>query len=547
MKKIKPIVKLLARSVMKSSTDESYLLIEYSSIDLGMTKLIIPTNLLNKPREFFSLLISKGFPANADRNVRKQIIDSLCEYCENTFILTKKPGFVGDSYVSPCGKIWASDDKYGPIIQPEYQNNLPLVCKKGNIQQWKDNLATYAIYSSRLMLGLCSAFSAFLLKDTGIESGGFHIFGMSSVGKSTVLFFSASVYGPPEYINTMKFTDKAVQELAQAHNDALLCLDELKLADSNPKKAAEKTQGVTYILASGRGIKYSMNYEKQKEIDEWRVIFLSAGERSLKQHAADGGISRLEGEEARAIDIPADTGSGHGIFETIPMEVGSSSELVQNIAVLCNQYHGSAQYAFLKKYVSQCKTNPKKMTQYLNQRIEFFLKKHDVDKNNGVEIRTAKRFALAYAAGALAAKYKVLPFDKKEVMKGVSRCYQDARAYLNEGIVKPVSKVVRIPDELLQLLSTADMVDLDKDKSLSNDEINKLAVFNKKIDGVSVFAVKSDVLKGIAPDRRQLRLLLEHLATKGILLRDAAGKNTRAMRKGVARRYCFVKNVFDIK
>ncbi|HIE6128578.1 TPA: DUF927 domain-containing protein [Proteus mirabilis] len=357
---------------------------------------------------------------------------------------------------------------------------------------------------------------------------------------SAFLFFSASVYGNFEYVDTLKLTEKATQELAQAHNDALLCLDELKLADPNPKKAAEKIQGLIYLLSSGRGTKYSKNYEKQEGADEWRIVFLSAGERSLKQHAADGGISRLEGEEARVIDISADTGSGHGIFETIPMEVGSSSELVQNIAVLCNQYHGSAKYAFLKKYVSRRKTNPKKMAQYLNQCIEFFLKKHDVDKNNGVEIRTAKRFALAYAAGALAARYKVLPFDKKEVMKGISRCYQDARAYLNEGIVKPVSKFVRIPDELLQLLSTADVVDLDKDKSLSNDEINKLAVFKKKIDGVSVFAVKSDILKGIEPDRRQLRLLLEHLAIKGILLRDAAGKNTRTVRKGIGRRYCFI-------
>lgn len=37
-------VNLLAHSAMKSSADKSFLLIEYSSLDLGMTKLIIPTN-----------------------------------------------------------------------------------------------------------------------------------------------------------------------------------------------------------------------------------------------------------------------------------------------------------------------------------------------------------------------------------------------------------------------------------------------------------------------------------------------------------------------
>lgn len=125
-------------------------------------------------------------------------------------------------------------------------------------------------------------------------------------------------------------------------------------------------------------------------------------------------------------------------------------------------------------------------------------------------------------------------------MNGISRCYQDARAYLNEGAVKSTPKIVRIPDELLHLLSTVDVVDLDKDKSLSSDEIDELAIFKKKIDGVSVLALKSEVLNEIVPDRQQRKLLLEHLAVQGMLLRDAMGKNTRAVRKGVRRRYCII-------
>ncbi|MGV7960097.1 hypothetical protein QPK13_02905 [Photorhabdus tasmaniensis] len=194
-----------------------------------------------------------------------------------------------------------------------------------------------------------------------------------------------------------------------------------------------------------------------------------------------------------------------------------------------------------KKYVPQRKAEPEKVKQYLNKRIEFFLKKHNIDKNNRVEVRTAKRFALTYAAGALAIKYKVLPFTKKAVMNGISRCYLDAMAYLNKVETKHSSDNICIPDELLKLLSLGDVFDLDEENSLNSDAINQLSVFKKKIDSVEMLAVKSDILKGIEPDRQKRNLLLEYLATQGILLRDADGKNTRAVRKGVGRRYCFVK------
>ncbi|NHB86202.1 hypothetical protein [Photorhabdus tasmaniensis] len=194
-----------------------------------------------------------------------------------------------------------------------------------------------------------------------------------------------------------------------------------------------------------------------------------------------------------------------------------------------------------KKYVPQRKAEPEKVKQYLNKRIEFFLKKHNIDKNNRVEVRTAKRFALTYAAGALAIKYKVLPFTKKAVMNGISRCYLDAMAYLNKVETKHSSDNICIPDELLKLLSLGDVFDLDEENSLNSGEINQLSVFKKKIDSVEMLAVKSDILKGIEPDRQKRNLLLEYLATQGILLRDADGKNTRAVRKGVGRRYCFVK------
>ena len=50
---------------------------------------------------------------------------------------------------------------------------------------------------------------------------------------------------------------------------------------------------------------------------EWRLLFLSAGEVGLAQHIRDAGKKSKAGQAVRLVDIPADAGQGHGIFDTL--------------------------------------------------------------------------------------------------------------------------------------------------------------------------------------------------------------------------------------
>ena len=73
-----------------------------------------------------------------------------------------------------------------------------------------------------------------------------HFRGVSSEGKTTALRVAATVWGEPGRLERWRTTANALEGVALAHNDNLLCLDELKELD--PRQAG----GVAYMLAGKR-------------------------------------------------------------------------------------------------------------------------------------------------------------------------------------------------------------------------------------------------------------------------------------------------------
>jgi uncharacterized protein (DUF927 family) len=68
-------------------------------------------------------------------------------------------------------------------------------------------VARHAVGNSRLALGLSLPFAGPALHLLGEESGGFHLVGGSSTGKTTVLFCGASAWGCR--VHSWRATDNA--------------------------------------------------------------------------------------------------------------------------------------------------------------------------------------------------------------------------------------------------------------------------------------------------------------------------------------------------
>lgn len=502
---------------------------------------LLPKKLLLSPKNLKEWLIDRHFdlPSEDEWN---EIVDQLKEGADKIGEIVDRTGFIGDSYLLPDGSVIGDQAPHSIFLNHEKKISLPQCDSSGSLDDWKSNVAPAALYSSRIMLAICGALSGYLLKLTRLESGGFHMFGMSSIGKTTGLKVAISISGPRSNMQTWNFTESGAAELAFGHNDSFLAFDELKTIDSDPKEAAKKTTALIYKLCSGIEKKRSANYKSDQ--DSWNVGFLSTGEDSLSKHAAHNANKRLMGEVVRVIDVPADAGKGLGIFESIPKEFDNPSQYVSHLGEQSSQLFGSVQPVFLKELIDDI--NDEGAEKPVKDRIEAwmntFKKKHEVDQESGADVRFANRFALACAAGCLAVEYGVLPFTRSQVYQGISRCYEAALE------LKP--KTLRdncreFNSMVYNYLKSNSFPELRSRKHWSSEQIEEVAGFKLSISKIPFFAIKREKLKAQKMiSRMDIDQVLNEFILKGYLLPDAGGSITRQLtNKGqkIGRFLCFVR------
>lgn len=291
-------------------------------------------------------------------------------------------------------------------------------CQRGTLQQWQHQIARYAVGNSRLAVALSAAFASCLLGPCGIESGGLHLRGPSSIGKSTALEVAGSAWGGGEhgYLRSWRATANGLEGVALGHSDTLLCLDEL--AQIAGREAGE----VAYMLANGSGKSRSARDGSARRSARWRLLFLSSGELGLSDKVAEDGRGRrtTAGQEVRIIDVPADPGSGLGLFEDIH-GFPSAQAFATHLKSAARLHYGTAARAFLRKIASDLDTVRAGVASHTRD----FLARHLVKEADGQVQRVGQRFAVIAAAGELAVSAGILPWPAGEATEAAVRVYED--------------------------------------------------------------------------------------------------------------------------
>ncbi len=284
----------------------------------------------------------------------------------------------------------------------------------GTLNDWRDQVATLCSGNSRLVLAVSSAFAAMLLHHSGIESGGIHFVGESSSGKTTLLRVAASVFGSANYLNRWRGTINGLEALASLRSDTLLILDELAQIDA--KEAGE----IAYMLANGSGKIRAGKSGSSRQRQDWRLLFLSAGEVGLAQHMLEADKKIRAGQEVRLIDIPAEADKCLGVFENLH-SFGSAAAFSNALTRVSATYYGSAAISFLKRITqSECLTRLPTLIKVVCDR---FLNKHLPKDSNGQVYRVCERFGLIAAAGELATDLSITGWFSGEAEKAASECF----------------------------------------------------------------------------------------------------------------------------
>jgi uncharacterized protein (DUF927 family) len=357
-------------------------------------------------------LLSRGY--NFKRKQKGALLDyiqGLGADVEKTYTITDSSGWIGKSFVLPH-KTYGDENLRFRDVDPSPDAITEI---EGDLAEWKHHIGAKCAANSRMTFVVGLAFAAPLLPIVGMESGGIHLLGDTSQGKTTLLKVADSVVGG-KFIQNWRSTANGLEAIATAHNHILFPIDELG--------QAEKAVGeAIYMLGNGRGKIRMTKQLTNRKPKTWQLLFLSSGEIGLGEYMTQAGVTQKGGQEVRMPSIPAvPNGSPFGVFETIH-GCDSSKEFVQNLEAACDRYHGSALDAFLARLIID--RSDKDFEGKLTKRVAEVAKKLAEGTKDHAVSRIANRFALVQVALELAYSYDILTFPIENIEWSVKKIFTD--------------------------------------------------------------------------------------------------------------------------
>lgn len=303
--------------------------------------------------------------------------------------LAQKTGWANErSFILPNSVI--GDDKFMLAAASHVANDYGTA---GTLQEWLEQVATYAEGNVWLVTAIGAALAGPLLSLLDLSNGGLHVFGDSSIGKSTISRVACSVWGSPaRFIKTWRATSNGLEGVAASRNDTLLVLDEIGEADPN------EIGKIIYQLGNGQGKSRADKLGGARPVQTWRLMLLSNGEHPIEALLLQARQQLKAGQQVRLPSISAER--RYGCFDTL-QQFTSGAALADFLNQACEAHHGHLGMAFVRKLVEVPTDELKKGFQSV---LAYF------PAPSGQLGRIAKRFAVIAFAAELAIRWQLLPW-----------------------------------------------------------------------------------------------------------------------------------------
>lgn len=415
-----PPLRVLA--LLRDTEQENWgLLIEFSDKDGHVHRWAVPWRMFSgSGEEMRAELLRQGFFVPPSQKARNLFVEYLAQAKPDQRARSvERTGWHGEGeqrvFVMPGGTIGHCNE---PVHFQSESLRDRVYRQAGEPGAWRSDVADLCRGNSRLVLAVSIAFASMLLHPAEEESGGFHLRGGSSTGKTTALRVAASVFGGPDYLRRWRATDNALEAVAAMHNDTVLILDELAQVD--PKVAGQ----AAYMLANGEGKQRAHRTGSARPVLSWRTLVLSAGEISLAEHMRQDGKKAQAGQEVRLADVSADAGKGYGLFETLHGYTDAAA-LSRALCASAAQVYGTAAPEFITAVLRAGDA----LREEMRVMRAAFCRAVLPGKADGQAYRAANRFALVAVAGELASRWGITGWEAGEADKAARICF---RAWLEQ-------------------------------------------------------------------------------------------------------------------
>ncbi|WP_343597676.1 DUF927 domain-containing protein [Acinetobacter sp.] len=392
--------------------------IQFHDKDNTLHTLIIPyEHFMGEAQDALKLIASHGLMPPRQTHKKNVFIHYLQDYpIEQRFRCVDRTGWYGNAFVT-THKTYGDHEDEQLLFNSEMKDPYSTM---GSLAGWQE-LSRLIEPHALAVLSFACAFSGQLVTPLDMESGGFHIYGTSTDGKSTITKAACSVWGKPKDVSkSWRTTDNALENDAELRNDNFLNLDELRQAV--PKAVSD----IVYMLTGAQGKARGSKSGKNRETKQFNLMYTSTGEITLENHLRRGGIEMDAGLLLRFAHIPSDAGKGFGVFETINYG-NSSSDVGNRINELSSKHYGYAGVLWLE-YLTANKDEVMLQAQTM---LDDFISQHTT--KNSQAARVLRRFALVAVAGELATQAGITTWQQGRAFEAVGQCFNTWLATLGNG------------------------------------------------------------------------------------------------------------------
>ncbi len=173
------------------------------------------------------------------------------------------------------------------------------------------------------------------------------------------------------------------------------------------------------MLGNSQGKARATRTGSNRDPKTWRLTYLSTGEQGLTEKIAEvGGIVKA-GQAVRLLDIPADSGAGHGLFEALHGHASAQAfadAIKQAVAI----HYGHAGPEFIVRLIEKGD-----IIETFPHALPALAEKLSGSGADGQVRRAALRFVLCELAGAMAVAFGILPVTEKDVSEATATCFKD--------------------------------------------------------------------------------------------------------------------------
>jgi|GEM_PF-6872202 len=466
------------------------------------------------PANMIKLFLSYGVLPPADAKELEPMIDDLLEEQKESLANNDKFYYKFDQvgwHQCPDGSyVFLYNDRlvekedafytYDSSASHENSEELDLVQSGGTLEGWKKEVLALSLDHPQLMFAMFLSFASAILKFSGVESSIYHIYGPSSIGKTSSSVVGASVFssGGLEQWDASK---PGILKLLGTHKDLSIFLDDAAKKHGAIAQKIADIQQIAYVISSNKGGAYvEQGSERLRARPSFSSLLSSSAEFAIR---TEQNGDHKKGVDARLINIPF-------LYPEVVVEditypfYDVPNKVCETLHEAVQKEYGTPFIAYIE-YLEKCIND--KGENHLKDRISKFMAKYNAfaEKHLGIDLgdnftaRVSSKFGILYAAARLAhASGAISTIDKRELKKivlsahaatlGAEELKQKQQRKADRTIVQRFAK------QLKRLEKEGEIRALDTKNKPDSDSIINYVWLYEKHDGVPSYYIHKDKL-----------------------------------------------------